>query len=100
MKNVYKIPIFNYGYRKSHQFIPSFNKINSLQEHPKLQRIARLKENKTGREKKLNMEENDISDIASKKNVITECNKRNIKPFRDYIESKSHYKSSKKYIIN
>ena len=58
---------FNYGYRKSHQFIPSFNKINSLQEHPILQRITKIKENKTGREKKLNIEENDISDIASKK---------------------------------
>ena len=91
---------FNYGYRKSHQFIPSFNKINSLQEHPILQRITKIKENKTGREKKLNIEENDISDIASKKNVITESNKSNIKPFRDYIESKSHHKSSKNNIIN
>ena len=69
---------FNFGYRKSHQFIPSFTKLNSLQDHPILQRIQRIRENKTGREKKISSVESGTIDINNKNNVITDSDKSDI----------------------
>ena len=90
---------FNFGYRKSHQFIPSFTKLNSLQDHPILQRIQRIRENKTGREKKISSVESGTIDINNKNNVITDSDKSDTKHLRDYLESKMKHKSSKNNII-
>jgi hypothetical protein len=85
----------NFNYRNSHQFLPTFKKLNSFKENNESQKNVSFKEDKTNVETKPNIDENESNDINTLKILTSEDNKNDKKHLRDYIQSQSYQKSSK-----
>ena len=85
----------NFNYRNSHQFLPTFKKLNSFKENTESQKNVSFKEDKTNVETKPNIDENESNDINTLKILTSEDNKNDKKHLRDYIQSQSYQKSSK-----